>query len=274
MRSSHLSLALLLMTCVALVGCGKPAATAEQPATPVKSDTAFKEVPLEQFEEEPRLWVYTPRETKDRYPCIVIAAAGGDLLTGMKLSEGDKPEHLPYVEQGFMVVAYDVSGDPASMGNREAQALFAEREAGIANGKAAIDYALKNLSVDPDAIYAVGHSSAGTLALQLAAADPRVKACVAFAPVVDTEERTGADISDTVAKLSPSATTANLKCPVLLFVANDDENVAPETIYGSELAKSNPAVKVVTAASGGHYDSMISEGIPAAITWLKELKTK
>ena len=32
-------------------------------------------------------------------------------------------------------------------------------------------------------------------------------------------------------------------------------------------------VKLLTVASGGHHDSMITQGIPAAIQWLKALPT-
>ncbi len=52
------------------------------------------------------------------------------------------------------------------------------------NGQAAIDYVLSRFPlVDREKIYTWGHSSAATLALLLAAKDPRVKRCIAMAPV-------------------------------------------------------------------------------------------
>ena len=56
---------------------------------------------------------------------------------------------------------------------------------GVSDGLTALDAALaKYPQIDPKRVYVAGHSSAGTLALQLAAAAPdRLKACVAFAPI-------------------------------------------------------------------------------------------
>jgi hypothetical protein len=62
----------------------------------------------------------------------------------------------------------------------------------------------------------------------------------------------------------------------MLFTAADDTNVPSSSIvaFATELQKTNMKVHLVTVKSGGHYDSMIHQGIPAAIDWLKSLTKK
>lgn len=237
----------------------------------------FEQVVVKNFKERPRLWVYTP-DDKRRHPCIVIGAAGSPLDLGMSLSDDDRAEHVPYVQAGYIVVAYDISGsEPTSDGIR----LFAKRDCGVANGKAAIDYALAKLKVDPLRIYAVGHSSAGTLALQLAAEDSRVRGCIAYAPVTDVTERIPMstfppDVAAKFRKFSPIDNTKSLRCPVMLFSAEDDNNVHTSGVqaYAEKLRQTNGDVDLVTVSSGGHYDSMLQQGIPKGIEWLGRERRK
>jgi dipeptidyl aminopeptidase/acylaminoacyl peptidase len=67
---------------------------------------------------------------------------------------------------------------------------------------------------------------------------------------------------------------ASLKKPTFLFHAEDDSNcpIADTRAFAEKLKAQGTDVKLVTAASGEHYDSMINEGIPAAIEWLRERK--
>ncbi len=270
-----------------LFDCGAPShrseASASPPAIATSSGTGSKEIVLRDFPEHPLLWIYGvdnhPTDKKLR-PCIFIAPAGSPMVTGMKLGDRDRDEHIPYVRAGYVVVAYEVSGSTDDL-NPVALRLFAKRDTGIANGKAAIDYALRNLPIDPKRLYTVGHSSAGTLALQVAAADPRIGGCVAYAPVTDVVAHLGASISQippelasAVRRNSPLANVKKLRCPTMLFSAQDDTTVDPSGVrgYAKELSKLNHSVELVTVESGGHYDSMIHEGIPAGLRWLKGKK--
>jgi dienelactone hydrolase len=55
---------------------------------------------------------------------------------------------------------------------------FERARMGLRNSHAAISYALKHIQgVDSTRLFAVGHSS-GTIALQTAEYDPRIRACV------------------------------------------------------------------------------------------------
>ena len=59
-----------------------------------------------------KLWLYLPggQHGPKSLPCILIAGAGSNLITGMDLGDGDRPEHLPYVRSGFAVLAYELDG--------------------------------------------------------------------------------------------------------------------------------------------------------------------
>jgi len=246
------------------------------------------EVTLERSGVPMRVWLYLPTNApaNKKLPTVLIGPAGSRLWHGESLGDGDRAEHQPYVREGFAVLAYDIDGplaqQPTVAQETEAIVAFRNANAGVANAKLAVDYALAKVpQVDPQRIYAVGHSSAATLALQVAEQDERVAASVAFAPVVRLGDRLASVATaldqrrpgtmDFLRQTSPDANMARLKAPTLLFYAADDDVVPTQDIaaFAEELRKTNPKVKVVTAQSGGHYGSMIKQGIPAAIAWLQ-----
>ncbi|MET0649506.1 MAG: prolyl oligopeptidase family serine peptidase [Pyrinomonadaceae bacterium] len=238
-----------------------------------------------------KLWVYLPEaQTQTKIPCVLIAPAGTRMFHGNSLGDGDRPEHLPYVRAGFAVVAYELDGPLEDDESEEAMMSAAQRfkgaEAGLLNAREALDYALANVpQIDPSRIFTAGHSSAATTSLLVAEREPRVRACVAYAPVTDLEKYFGEEAlkglasaipgyREFVRRASPHAGAKDLRCPLFLFHAEDDENVAiTESVnFAGEVSKHNPAVTFVRAAQGGHYDSMIEEGVPKAIEWLKAQK--
>jgi dienelactone hydrolase len=256
----------------------------------IKKGVNFHEVTLRRAGVPMKLWVYLPKPAPaaDKLPCILIAPAGTRLFHGMALGDGDRDEHLPYVGKGFAVVAYEVDGDmsddatPAQMA--AAIAAFRKADGGVANAVAALDYAAAKIpQVDMKRVYAVGHSSAATTALQVAQREPRVAACVAFAPACDLADRLkpfGAELDGLQAgtmeflrTVSPERNAAKLKCPTMLFTAMDDETISSKSVgaFAAALQKTNDQVKFIAVKSGGHHDSMIERGIPAAIAWLKAL---
>src|SRR5262249_41924296 len=234
-----------------------------------------------------RLWVYLPTKAPadKKLPMVLIAAAGSSLYHGMALADGDRREHVPYVQEGFAVVAYELDGPIRGRSEAQiAEAIDAFRKAneGVDNAKAAIDYALAKVpQVDSRRIYAVGHSSAATLALQVAEQDERVAACVAFAPAVSVGDwlaplaaaldQRQPGTMDVLRRAAPDANAARLNAPTMLFYAADDDVVPTAKIatFANELRKTNPNVKLITVPSGGHYASMIKQGIPTAIAWLQ-----
>ena len=129
-------------------------------------------------------------------------------------------------------------------------------------------------------MFAVGHSSSGTLALQVASREPRLAGCVAYMPVTDLARRWGSDAAflnelspgytDWARALSPVEATMSLKCPLFLYGAEDDAKipVADLQAFATKVRATNPSVTLGVAASGGHYDAMMERGVPAALAWL------
>ena len=154
----------------------------------------------------------------------------------------------------------------------------------MVNVRNAIDFALNRIpEIDPGQLYTAGHSSAGVQALLLAENDTRIKGCIAYAPVVDLRAhvsellptyRQAIKDFDVLLKLaSPREHEDDLRCPVFLFHALDD-NVVPvmeSTSLADRLQRRGQFVELKTVSNGGHYDAMISQGIPQGIAWLQDL---
>ena len=241
------------------------------------------------------LWLYLPpgKHAAKSLPCVFIAPAGSTLMVGMGLADSDRAEHLPYLKAGFAVIAYDLDGPNPT---RTWASLFAAApkfmaaHGGVDNARVAMDYALERMpEINPDRLYAAGHSSAATVALDVTAADSRIKACCAFAG--PTNLRTWlkpATLVTMVKKVpgfeafvdsaSPSQHIDDLKTkPIMLFAAEDDDVVPPRSVKDFTAALQQAGAtqtKLVIAPTGGHYKSMILEGIPNAIAFLKEVDAR
>lgn len=256
----------------------------------------FQTVPANGVDPQPgtqmQLRVYLPKGEYAAHslPCVLVAPAGSNLISGAQLDNDDyHDETLPYAEEGMAVVFYSLDGsmegddsDPEEMAPFYHE--FREARAGVVNGRNALDFVLARLpQVDPQRIYSAGHSSAGTLSLLLAEHEPRLRGCIAYAPATDVEARLGEagenalmgllfpGLGDFIRQSSPKTHVAQLNCPVFLFHARDDSNEPFATTQEfSELLKSNgKSCEFSIAESGDHYDSMIDQGIPRGIEWLK-----
>ncbi len=239
-----------------------------------------------------KLWLYLPsgQHAARSLPCILIAGAGSNLITGMDLGDGDRAEHLPHVRAGSAVLAYELDGALPENSNENTQALarsstaFLNAQAGLINARVAIEYAATQVpSIDPKRLFTVGHSSAGTVALLVAENEPRIAGCVAFAPAVDVKANFPPEAQQAIAQIVPGAdqfftrfnprvNESKIACPLFLFYANDDARFASQVReLGARLQASGKQVTVSSVTSGGHYDSMINVGVPRAIEWLKSL---
>jgi len=219
-------------------------------------------------------------------PVILIGSAGAPLIWGMRLGEGDRAEHVPWAEHGYLVVAYSLDGavdNPES--DRAIQTgirAFLRAHAGLDNARRALKVALASEPrADPERVYAVGHSSAATLALRVGVELPEIKAIVAFNPITDVEARIARFRQELRAidraamailqASSPMAHVVALRTkPVFLFHAMTDE-----TVPVAETARLAQAMKplaegsrVMIVATGDHDRSMLEQGLPAAIAWL------
>ena len=83
-------------------------------------------------------------------------------------------------------------------------------------------------------------------------------------------------IADFVVQSSPNTHESRLNCPVFLFHAEDDGNVDVEETqeFAARLKQKGRDVTLKIVPTGDHYDSMIDEGIPAGIQWLKTKTNK
>lgn len=240
-----------------------------------------------------KLVLYLPEgEHKPKsLPCILITGAGSNLLAGMLLGDGDSPEQTPYAQAGYAVVAYELDGPGDDSGDLEemkrSYEAFKAARAGLVNARNALQYALDKMpEVNPAHIYAAGHSSAATLALLFAEHEPRLAGVIAYAPAIDVGERFGPalrifalqlpGVVDFATQSSPLTHRERLKCPTFLFHAEDDSNcpIAQTRKFADELKQQGTDVTLVTVPKGEHYQSMIDEGIPAAIKWLRQQERK
>ncbi|HEY9669559.1 MAG TPA: hypothetical protein V6C91_22285, partial [Coleofasciculaceae cyanobacterium] len=133
------------------------------------------------------LWIYKPVSVKVPTPVVFIAPAGTNLIEGNNLNVADMPEHLPYAQEGMIVVAYSLSGYADKQASEEADDAaikqFIRSKMGLINAQIAIDYAFSKIAqIDRERVFAVGHSSAGMLSLQLAIHDSRITHCIAYNP--------------------------------------------------------------------------------------------
>ena len=263
------------------------------PARVLEPGVLLHEMDVPVREHTSRAWVYLPRTpSATRLPCVLIAPAGTRGFHGMPLAEGDRPEHLPWVRAGFAVVAYELDGhlpDGASDEQVvEAVRRYVAAQGGYINAHNTLFHALRRFpAIDPKRVYAVGHSSAATMALYLAETYAPIRACVAFAPVCYLRERLGEDLVRTLDDqvpdfarvinfLDPKSHSGSLLCPTFLFHAADDANVPRAEIdrFLADTPPRNSRIKLVTVPSGGHYDSMIRVGIPGAIGWIRSLESE
>lgn len=246
-----------------------------------------------------QMQVFLPAgEHDDRsLPCVVMAPAGTPLIHGASITANEEydAETLPYAEAGFVVIHYSIDGglpagaegaDEESMMGLIGQAYpaFKASGAGVVNGRNAVEYATKLKMVDPQRISCAGHSSAGCLSLLLAAHEPRIHRCVAFAAAYDLESRMGDMMSNImmrtllpgilefITETSPTTHVDKITCPTLIFHARNDSNVpfSDAEAFVAKMTASGKDVTFETTPTGDHYNSMIDPGIPTAIEWLKQ----
>src|SRR5207249_2157891 len=210
------------------------------PARAIQPGIQFQEATIDRQGVPMKVWYYQPEKAADKLALVLVPPAGSTLFAGMDLGEGDRPEHFPYAKAGFAVASFEIDGNVPD-GAPDAAVLKGAREfraadAGLANAKVALGFILAKVpNIDPNRIYVAGHSSAGTLALLVAEHEPRIKACVAFAPCTDLEtrlrpvtprlEKAIPGYKDFIRTSSPKTNADKLKCPVFLFHAKDDNNV-------------------------------------------------
>jgi cephalosporin-C deacetylase-like acetyl esterase len=238
------------------------------------------------------LWLNLPAgaHKAKSLPCVLVAPAGSTMFQGMKLSEGDRDEQVPYVKEGFACMGFSLDGDMSDMKGTigDVQTTFqqfVDSGGGVVNLRNAIEFLLAKVpEVDPARLYLCGHSSSATFALYACTVEPRIKAVCAYSPACDPlafQNHTltfkflegKVDNVDTfLSQVAPLNYVDRIHVPTLLFYA---ENENPHlTGYchqmAEELKPELQTFQLTTSNTRDHYKSMIEYGIPAGITFLKE----
>lgn len=245
-----------------------------------------------------KLNVFIPKGTHadKSLPVVFEAPAGTPLLHGasIEIPQPDS-EFLPFTEAGMITISFDIDGPmPPNVSPtngptympllRQAYSNFVASDAGVENGKLAIDFALARLPMaDPKRLIIWGHSSAATLSLLLASKDPRISRCIALAPVTDLKPRFGdilvqepamakflPNLNNYIVSGSPITYISKLRCPVFIAHAKNDDNEPFKGTkdYVDALRKAGGKVDFLELEREGHYEPLLKAGIPKALEWL------
>jgi predicted Zn finger-like uncharacterized protein len=250
-----------------------------------------EEAPLPGSRMDMILYLPTGTHEPGSLPCVMIAAAGTALLEGNGcFDESYQSETIPYVQQGFAVLGYSLDGplssdDPTNGEMVAAYEQFRAAHAGLVNARNALEFVLQEVpAVNSDRIFTAGHSSAGTLSLLFAEHESRLAGCIAYAPCIDVEKRLVKfssnplirilmpDVEAFLRRESPLRHLDSLKCPVFVFHAETDSNAPFEESQqlAAQLTDQGTPCQLETLPKGDHYDSMLEEGIPRSLVWLKK----
>lgn len=236
--------------------------------------------------------VYMPpgQHAAHSLPCVLVAPAGTNLIVGNALDSLDYyAETEPYAAAGMVVVQYSLDGavdiETANDSQfREAYLKFRAACAGVVNGRNALEFALQKIpEVDPQQIYCAGHSSAGTVSLLLGEHEHRIRGCLAYCPAANVEVRLNELVEQPVASIlfpqiadflkqsNPMTHIQHFKCPVFLFHARDDANTpfVDSEQFAQRAKSAGIDLTFSQTDSGGHYNSMVNEGIPRGIQWIR-----
>ena len=241
-----------------------------------------------------RLYLPPGEHPAGALPCVFVAPAGSNLLSGLPLDdlpEGN-PEHLPFVRAGFAVMHYSLTG---AVANREtasdaefaaAYGRYSAASAGMLDARFALEFLLARVpQVDPARLYACGHSSGATTGLLFAEHEPRLKGCVALAPEPDLAgfhgqmlqspgiERALPGLGQFVKRASPITHAARLNCPVLILHGTVDQIVpfARSQAFADALRQQGKNV-TLEPLGADHY--IVGAAMPRAVAWLQQLSGK
>lgn len=239
------------------------------------------------------VWIYRPAASRSpSLPCVLVAASGSNGLNGAALNVDLVPEHVPYVQNGCVVVAYDVDGaiDTQTPADEYVKLLksFMLSEGGVANAHEALRKAIEiEPRIDPSRLFAAGHGSAANVALALAADDDRIRAVVAFSPLDDVIARIGNPSIDAMntaidgyraflERTQPLALAERIKAQLMIFHPADDPiaPIAATRVLAEKLKTNGNPPHLIEPRTGGHVEAMLSSGLKDASTWLGELASR
>lgn len=185
-----------------------------------------------------QFWIALPAEKNatnaTSMPCALLLPLSMDRALGGHLEAEDWEQMLLFARLGVAAVAFDVPGGfsaEASEAVVQAEiARYLESDGGLRTARQALEFVRTRIpGIDPERLWVLGEGAAGTLGLRLAGRDNRVRAVVAFDPVVDMsalaeEEETlsaalhnNPELGDFLRKHSVIADLETMRCPLLLY---------------------------------------------------------
>lgn len=236
------------------------------------------------------VWVYRAAGWTDApRACVLIAASGSTGITGASLSEDDVAEHIPYVAEGCIVIAYEVNGAFDANGDPEryveAMRQFVLAEGGVENARAALRAARAvEPRIDSSRLFVAGHGSGANVALLVAAREPGIRAAVAFAPMSDVIAGIGPIVLEALDQSTPGlkaflessqpdALAKDVRCPTMLFHAEDDlaAPIDQTRSLAAAMSAAGNAPTLIEPKQGGHVQAMLDQGLKQAAGWLGQL---
>ncbi|MBI2824190.1 MAG: alpha/beta fold hydrolase [Planctomycetia bacterium] len=194
------------------------------------------------------------------------------------------------LDDGVFVVSVDVPGHGQDLRADEPEGIAAWRSrvlAGeplvndfVSRASGVLDYLVAEKYTDPARVAACGTSRGGYMALQFAAADPRVRTVAAFAPVTRPSvlrEFVGTEADPRVSALALSGIAERLTPrSVWLWIGNNDVRVntddcirfARKIAKGARLTDQVVDVELHVLPASGHR--VADAAYDAAATWLRD----
>ena len=191
-------------------------------------------------------------------------------------------------ERGFLLITLDLpchgadrrDGEPASIAGWRTRIDKQEHviPTFVAKVSSVLDFLVSERYADPARIFAAGTSRGGFLAFHVAAADARVKAVVAFAPVTDLlvlAEFAGVSNPAAVQALGAASLAPRLAGrPIWMCIGNYDTRVGTDSavlfmrkvVESSVAAGKHPDIELLIQPSEGH--SIAADSHDKAAAWL------
>lgn len=210
-----------------------------------------------------------------KVPLLLMPVSGTDGFAGADLTIADMQEPQPFVNAGYAVMQFSMPGVPSRDGNSEAFRFFQLSRGGLVPARMAIDLAIKSEHVDRDRIYVAARDSAGSVGLLLTGIDSRVKGGVFFSPLIDLPVKTpGAEVTQFASEYRPQNYVQRNPIgygakSIFVFHTATDRTVSQGQI--TSFVNTFPGKKnYVLLNQGDHDQEYKTNGIPAALYWLKK----